>query len=860
MTSAISASCGRPFRAFALTLILAMGALQLGSQSTNSSVVFGAAPTWGQDGQLGGYVYGLSSNQVALYLFEFIPDLGWFQMSGCSPVSISGTGQFSINATPSLIDRNATRYSAYVVPSSLPVPCSQEVASIPFLVTHNAVASTTLPRLPQDSTLSFGGLTWNIKSPPVQVYPGPQFYQQPNAFVDAAGQLHLRLSQCSGSWCAAEIYTRDVVGYGAYRFTINSQLNNIDPNVTLGLFPWDGQASDESNREWDIEFGRWGNAGAPANAQYVVQPYNAPNNLTQFLMSPAAVSTHTVTWLPNQLSFSSSIGAPGGGGALIYQWNYPGGAAQIPTPGDGHLHMNLYVAVGSAPSVPVSQEIVISGFQFTPLGAQIGFARTADNISFQSSSFAVPIIGAVSNCSGTVESDSPWLSIVPGQFSSGGSLQYSVSENLGSARAGNLILRSTSCDVTIGSQVLSVSQGGLICSPAFANTASNIGFIQSIRSVFISGSAPVCDWTVSSSAPWLQITSSPSGVGDGQIQFSAQANGSSVLRQGLLSLNNGAQHSVYQDGSGNYFAISPLLATPCGPSPAQFAVSWVASGNVEIRLNTPGGPLVGQFGPSGSAALPQVSDGTLIYLVQSGSGGSTVFGSALASVGAADCSSPAIAARGIVNAASYAAISVAPGSLATVFGSNLSASVAQAAPPFPTTLANVSVSLSGEQCQLSFVSPGQINVVIPSDLTPGRYLLATETATADLIVTNVSPGIFTYAGNGLGPPVASVTATLSNGASVPLSISPGSAPIALPPNITDLYVVLYGTGIRNFHTVSGTLGPLMADVQFAGPQPQFPGVDQVNLHFNQFAGLTGTQTLLLVVDGVSSNPVTLQFQ
>jgi uncharacterized protein (TIGR03437 family) len=849
-----------PLRAITLAFIAAMGAVQLGSQSANSSVMFNSVPAWGQDGPLSGYVYGLNSSQISLYLYEFIPDLGWYQMSNCGPIPIAGTGQFSINATPNLIDRNATRYSAYLVPSSLSVPCSLETASVPFLITRNAVASATLPRLPQEPTLSFGGFTWAVKSPPVQVYPGPQFYQQSNAFVDAAGQLHLRLSQCSGSWCAAEIYTKDVLGYGAYRFTINSQLNTIDPNVTFGLFPWDGQASDQSNREWDIEFGRWGNANAAANAQYVVQPYNAPNNLVQFLMSPATVSTHTVTWLPSQLSFSSSAGTPGAGGPLIYQWNFPGAASQIPTPGDGHLHMNLYVATGSSPSPPVAQEIVISGFQFTPLGSQIGLGRTSDNISFQPSSFLVPITGVGGGCSGTIESDSPWLSGPPNPVSSGGSLLYSVSENLGSPRLGNLILRSTNCDITTGSQVLSVSQGGLICTPVFANSASNIGFIQSIRSVLISGSAPVCSWTVSSSAPWLQITSSPSGIGDGQVQFMALANASPQLRQGFLALNNGIQHSVYQDGSGNFFAISPLLASPCGSRLAQFTVSWVASVNVELRLNAPGGTLVGQFGPSGSVALPQVSDGTLIYLVQAGSGGAEVIGSALASVGGADCTSPAIAAGGVVNAASYAAISVAPGSLATIFGSNLSASNAQAAPPFPTELANVGVSLSGEQCQLSFVSPGQINLLVPSDLAPGRYLLTTQTASADLIVTNVSPGIFTYTGNGTGSPIASVIAAMSDGTSTSLPISPGAAPIALPANITGLYIVLYGTGIRNFHSISANLGPSMAAVQFAGPQPQFPGVDQVNLQFSQFAGLTGTQTLTLVVDGVSSNAVTLQFQ
>ena len=42
-----------------------------------------------------------------------------------------------------------------------------------------------------------------------------------------------------------------------YTFAINSTLNNLDPNVTLGLFTWDAQAGDQNNREMDIEFGRW---------------------------------------------------------------------------------------------------------------------------------------------------------------------------------------------------------------------------------------------------------------------------------------------------------------------------------------------------------------------------------------------------------------------------------------------------------------------------------------------------------------------------------------------------------------------------------------------------------------------------
>jgi hypothetical protein len=131
--------------------------------------------------------------------------------------------------------------------------------------------------------VSFGGLSWFVKSPPVPVYPGPQFYAQNNIFVDSLGRLHLDLTKCSGSWCAAEIYSKEGVGYGSYTFTLASQVNNLDPNVTLGMFVWDGQATDQSNREWDIELGRWGKINGTANAQYVVQPYTVPGNLNAFL-------------------------------------------------------------------------------------------------------------------------------------------------------------------------------------------------------------------------------------------------------------------------------------------------------------------------------------------------------------------------------------------------------------------------------------------------------------------------------------------------------------------------------------------------------------------------------------------------
>ena len=610
-------------------VILVAGVVQLGSQSSTPTIVFSNVPTWGQDGQVSGYVYGLNTSQSNLYLFEFLPDLGWFAMNSC-PIAIDGTGQFNIRSTANLIDRTATRYTAYLAPDTIQPGCVTEAASIPFLLTHNAIASASIPRLPQDPAVSFGGMTWRIKSPPTPVYPGPQFYTQNNVSIDGLGQLHLRLAQCSSSWCAAEIYSDDAVGYGTYTFSINSQLNNLDPKVTLGLFVWDGQAAEQANREWDIEFGRWGNANATANAQYVIQPYNVAGNLNSFLMSPASSSTHTVTWLPNQISFISTAGT--NGGPAIYQWNYPGQTSQIPSPGDAHIHINLYVAVGQAPAQPVAREIVLSKFQYHPLGSQIAFSRNGDNVAASPSNNVVPISGGP-GCVASIESDSPWLTPAASAVSAGGSLQYSVTQNLGSSKIGNLILRSTNCSPSVGNQVLTVSQAPLICSPTFVGGSASLGFNGGTRSVAINGTAPVCSWTVSSPAPWLQVLSPNSGAGNGQVQYSVGANFDSRLRQGNLLLNSGGQYAVYQDGNANYLALSPLSASSCGSTPPQFAVSWLASDNVELRRDNPSGTLIGQFGPLGSAMLPTVSDGTKIFLTQLGSGGATVLGSATVSFG-----------------------------------------------------------------------------------------------------------------------------------------------------------------------------------------------------------------------------------
>ena len=843
----------------AVAAVAALSVLELGSQSVQPTISITTIPAWGQDGSISGSVYGAGTQPLNLFLFVFIPDVGWTGLPDlCSPLT-NTSGQFAVNATPNVIYRAATRYSAYLTPTSVVPNCTTGSSTIPFAIQRNAVASVTYARIPQYQTLTFGGLEWYIKDAPVQVSPGPQFFLQSNAFVDSAGQLHLRISPCGGSWCAAEVFTKQAVGYGSYRFTIGSQLSSLDPNITLGLFSWDGQAGDQYNREWDIEFGRWGNPGAAANAQFVVQPYNGPNNMLRFQMTPSTPSTHMVTWSPGQVGFVSA----GANGAAISQWSFTGSATPAPTPGDVHLHLNLYVASGHAPSVPVPQEVVIGAFQYAPASAQVGFPRGADNLNYQSRTYSVPL-NSSGNCSATIDTDSPWL-VISGSnvIPAGAPLQYTVSDNLGAPRSGNLILTSTSCTPTLGAQVLAVSQAALVCSPSFSRASTHFGFLQSFFSVAINGTAPPCTWTVTSSASWMRIQSGSSGAGDGTVQVTADPNLDSSLRGGVLQLSNGPIHSVYQDGAGTMLALSPVTAYSCNSPSAPFGVSWAASGNVELHLNSPTGPSAGQFAGSGTATI-NMTDGQTVFLVQPGG---TTLASARASVTGANCTGPSIAPLGLVNAASYNANSLAPGSLATAFGANLSLGTAQASGTnYPTSLGGVSVMLAGQACPLWYVSAGQVNFAVPSNLAPGRYTLAIGSAASEVLITNVSPGIFTLKGDGTGVPLTTVTGVTNDGNQVPLPAylcnSGGCAatPIALPDALTDLYIVLYGTGIRNYRSISAMVGQLPADVVYVGAQSQFPGLDQVNLHLKGPLGFSGAQSLRLQVDGAYSNSVTLQFQ
>ena len=93
---------------------------------------------------------------------------------------------------------------------------------------------------------------------------------------------------------------------------------------------------------------------------------------------------------------------------------------------------------------------------------------------------------------------------------------------------------------------------------------------------------------------------------------------------------------------------------------------------------------------------------------------------------AQDANAPNYTAAGIVNGASFAS-GLAPNTIGSIFGTNLSwgTQVLQASNMaggvMPTSLGNVEVYFGGWPAYLYYVSPMQINFLVPCSLLPGTF-------------------------------------------------------------------------------------------------------------------------------------------
>ena len=220
----------------------------------------------------------------------------------------------------------------------------------------------------QAKDLEFGGYTWTVRSG--RGGPGPNAWDENNAWLDTSTNLHLKITQRDGKWFCAEVTMRRRLGFGRYQFQAIGRLDRLDDNVVLGLFNYPtGDVGPDGTHEIDIEFARWGDANNPMG-NYTVWP--VVKSLKQISKSFSFTSTsnqttHRFIWSRDGVNFRSLEGHCQDDRKEINAWIYSPNQASLrvsqqPLP----VHINLWLFKGLAPKNGLEVEVIIHNFEFTP--------------------------------------------------------------------------------------------------------------------------------------------------------------------------------------------------------------------------------------------------------------------------------------------------------------------------------------------------------------------------------------------------------------------------------------------------------------------------------------------------------------
>jgi uncharacterized protein (TIGR03437 family) len=233
-----------------------------------------------------------------------------------------------------------------------------------------------------------------------------------------------------------------------------------------------------------------------------------------------------------------------------------------------------------------------------------------------------------------------------------------------------------------------------------------------------------------------------------------------------------------------------------------------------------------------------------------------------------------------IQSAAAPSSAIAPGSLASLFGQNLAAATAQAGvPPLPISLGGVTLAVTDSavvqrNAPLLYVSPGQINFLVPDNIASGAATFAVAGGAVEqsftAAVQPVSPTLFSMSGTGSGVAAALAVAVQAGNPQlqfpVPVFQCGDTGCVAVPMDLgvdRPLFVSFYGTGIRNrssLANVTVTINGVRLPALYAGPVADFAGLDQVNVGLSLALRGSGESSVVLTVDGQTSNAVSINVQ
>ncbi len=459
-------------------------------------------------------------------------------------------------------------------------------------------------------------------------------------------------------------------------------------------------------------------------------------------------------------------------------------------------------------------------------------------------------------CTWTATTADGWITITSGTPGNGsGEVRYSVAANsTSSSRTGT---------ITIGGQAFSVYQAGTACSWMLSPKSATFTAAAGSGSILVAAN---CAWNAIASQAWITISSGSSGSGDGTIAYAVAQNTSGQARSGTIGVM-GQTFSLTQAGASCTVSFSKTSANlPATGGSGSFTVtgtagctwepasdaSWLtlsfasSNGSGTVYFTAPANT-------SGSARVARiVVQGETFILTQD-------YG-------------PAIAAGGVVNAASFQQTSLSPGLIVTFFGTGmgpatlatLELTADQSA--LTTALAGTRVLFDDTPAPMIYTSATQVSAIVPYSVAgKSSTKVAVEyngvkSGAVEMAVAGTAPAIFTISASGSGQ-----GAILNQDYSVNSTASPARRGEIIQifatgegvtnPVVTDGLLVPATSLAHPIAAVSVKIGDLDASVEYAGSAPGLvAGLLQVNAKIPSNARAGDAVPLTLTIGDAQSQP------